>query len=571
MAKGIETLAGPVSENDIIMRENEAPVGAAALMNKQVRKNTPGFYKLPSQDEDMPEFMKAAKAGVDKRIAQGDSINVMAGALMRQGVDVQGMNQDQIIMLYEQMMGSPGDRDQFGISENKYPNNFADDEGGILVLPRNLRTAPDVPETTLAYITDDEKALLGLLKPGTPHKGPEGVPSYDSLDYVAAPSTPQPKKEKQGQGGATQSSFDAVAQGGGTQQQKDFVKQFQDSAQSATSGQSYMDAVQKDIDQGASSSDIENIIQGMDVRTGVRDKDDTSMGNLQLKNFAKNILTADDPKQALLDSDQYKDILKLMEQYEPLTGNIEFGTPFNMIAQMFDTSKMSKDRKRRLNEEGEDIGFTKEGLMDAIGNIKGGRDTFFNLVKRLDPQNFYKVAGLPQTSGALQDLAKNQFVDTKALAKEFGKDSDEYKDAIKYNRQIDEARRTFESMKSDDERNKGGGGGVASPATPTTPTPDPDDDAYKFNVGGTMPYTDDVYTGGQEMDVPVGRRFALDKSGQVQTSSPTPADMMQYATTGAYQQLEPFSNYIKRRREFLGEEEPEYFDEEGNIIYSGVA
>ena len=560
MAKGIETLAGPVSENDIIMRENEAPVGAAALMNKQVRKNTPGFYKLPSQDEDMPEFMKAAKAGVDKRIAQGDSINVMAGALMREGVDVRGMNQDQIIMLYEQMMGSPGDRDQFGISENKYPNNFADDEGGILVLPRNLRTAPDVPETTLAYITDDEKALLGLLKPGTPHKGPEGVPSYDSLDYVAEESKPKPT-------GATQSSFDAVAQGGGTQQQQDFVQQFT----STDAGKDYMDKVQQDIDQGLSSDSIEQAIQQTGARTGIRDKDDTSMGNLQLKNFAKNILTADDPKQALLDSDQYKDILKLMEQYEPLTGNIEFGMPFNMIAQMFDKSKMSKDRKRRLNEEGEDIGFTKEGLMDAIGNIKGGRDTFFNLVKRLDPQNFYKVAGLPQTSGALQDLAKNQFVDTKKLAIEFGKDSDEYKDAIKYNRQIDEARRTFESMKSDDERNKGGGGGVASPATPTTPTPDPDDDAYKFSLGGTMPYTDDVYTGGQEMDVPVGRRFALDKSGQVQTSSPTPADMMQYATTGAYQQLEPFSNYIKRRREFLGEEEPEYFDEEGNIIYSGVA
>ena len=50
MAKGIETLAGPVSENDVIMRENEAPVGAAALMNKQVRKSVPGFYKLPSQE-----------------------------------------------------------------------------------------------------------------------------------------------------------------------------------------------------------------------------------------------------------------------------------------------------------------------------------------------------------------------------------------------------------------------------------------------------------------------------------------------------------------------------------------
>ena len=564
MAKGIETLAGPVSENDIIMRENEAPVGAAALMNKQVRKNTPGFYKLPSQDEDMPEFMKAAKAGVDKRIAQGDSINVMAGALMRQGVDVQGMNQDQIIMLYEQMMGSPGDRDQFGISENKYPNNFADDEGGILVLPRNLRTAPDVPETTLAYITDDEKALLGLLKPGTPHKGPEGVPSYDSLDYVAAPSKPQPKKE-QGQGGATQSSFDAVAQGGGTQQQQDFVQQFQQSDE----GKKFMENVQKDIDQGASSSDIENIIQGMDVRTGVRDKDDTSMGNLQLANFAKNILTSDDPQQALLDSDQYKKILAQMEQYDPLTGNIEFGTPFSMIAQLFDKSKMSKDRKRRLNEEGEDIGFTKEGVMDAIGNIKGGRDTFFNLIKRLDPENFYKVVGMPQTSGGLQELASNQFKDTTALAKEFGKDSDEYKSAIKFNRQIEDARLTLDRDKKDDKPQQGGG--VVPPVAPPDTTPEPDDDAYKFNVGGTMPYKDDVYTGGQEMDVPIGRRFALDKTGQLQTSSPTPDDMMQYATTGAYSQLEPFSNYIKRRRKFLGEEEPEYFDEEGNIIYSGVA
>ncbi len=86
-----------------------------------------------------------------------------------------------------------------------------------------------------------------------------------------------------------------------------------------------------------------------------------------------------------------------------------------------------------------------------------------------------------------------------------------------------------------------------------------------------MPYKDDVYTGGQEMDVPIGRRFALDETGKLQTSAPTPEDMLKYATTGAYSQLEPFSNYIKRRRKFLGEEEPEYFDEEGNIIYSGVA
>ena len=70
MAKGIETLAGPVSENDIIMRENEDPVGAAALMNKQVRKNKPGVYKLPSQDKEMPGFMKDEQDGKKQEMAK---------------------------------------------------------------------------------------------------------------------------------------------------------------------------------------------------------------------------------------------------------------------------------------------------------------------------------------------------------------------------------------------------------------------------------------------------------------------------------------------------------------------
>ncbi len=36
-------------------------------------------------------------------------------------------------------------------------------------------------------------------------------------------------------------------------------------------------------------------------------------------------------------------------------------------------------------------------------------------------------------------------------------------------------------------------------------------------------------------------------------------------------QLEPFAQYVKRRRDFLGEDEDEFFDEEGNVIYGGVA
>jgi hypothetical protein len=69
--------------------------------------------------------------------------------------------------------------------------------------------------------------------------------------------------------------------------------------------------------------------------------------------------------------------------------------------------KKKKDRLFRKDDEGKDTDeYTKEGLMEEIGKIKGGRDTFFNLIKRLDPENFYKVTGMPQTSGSLEDLAR---------------------------------------------------------------------------------------------------------------------------------------------------------------------
>ncbi|HJM95752.1 MAG TPA: hypothetical protein QF698_06740, partial [Candidatus Marinimicrobia bacterium] len=93
-----------------------------------------------------------------------------------------------------------------------------------------------------------------------------------------------------------------------------------------------------------------------------------------------------------------------------------------------------------------------------------------------------------------------------------------------------------------------------------------------FNVGGTMPYTHDVATGGAEMDVPLGRRFEIDKAGKYRgtTGGMDLNEAMQYATLGGYGQLEPFQEYLARRRKHLGEDEPVYFDEEGNVIYSEV-
>ena len=77
-----------------------------------------------------------------------------------------------------------------------------------------------------------------------------------------------------------------------------------------------------------------------------------------------------------------------------------------------------------------------------------------------------------------------------------------------------------------------GGGGFTQPVVPgdeTTTTPS--EDAYKFNVGGTMPYTDDILTGGEEMQVPVGRRMQLAKTGAMKTKQPqTMQELLALAT-----------------------------------------
>ena len=87
-----------------------------------------------------------------------------------------------------------------------------------------------------------------------------------------------------------------------------------------------------------------------------------------------------------------------------------------------------------------------------------------------------------------------------------------------------------------------------------------------------MPYTHDVATAGVETDVPLGRRFQVDKTGKYLGSDKRSLeDMFKYATLGGYSQLEPFQQYLTRRRKHLDEDEPQYFDEEGNVIYSGVA
>ena len=135
-------------------------------------------------------------------------------------------------------------------------------------------------------------------------------------------------------------------------------------------------------------------------------------------------------------------------------------------------------------------------------------------------------------------------------------------------RRLAEDRRGSQSQ----DRGSGGSGSTVDEEVQVTENVDVDPRAGAFNVGGTMKYKDDLRTGGKEMDVPLGSRFDIDKSGKFRGSKPMSFDeAVKYATVGGYSQLEPFQEYLTRRRKELGEQPDEWFDEEGNVIFSKQA
>jgi hypothetical protein len=182
------------------------------------------------------------------------------------------------------------------------------------------------------------------------------------------------------------------------------------------------------------------------------------------------------------------------------------------------------------------------------------------LEKRLNPEKYWSEFKGGGTMGDMEDLAGLDAQANPEIA-----------------RKIFEAREIMGRQKDAQDRRSGKGfrGGGAdvieeklTEIAATTPT---DPRAGAFGVGGTMPYTEDIRTAGVETDVPLGRRFAIDKAGKYRgTTGMDLSEAMKYATLGGYDQLEPFQEYLKRRREHLGEDEPRYFDEEGNVIYSTV-
>ena len=74
-----------------------------------------------------------------------------------------------------QMLNNAGAVEQDGVM------NYIKNSDSVTV-PKEFKARGNAPSTKLAYITADEAKMLKKQKPGTPHKGPKGIPSYDSFD-----------------------------------------------------------------------------------------------------------------------------------------------------------------------------------------------------------------------------------------------------------------------------------------------------------------------------------------------------------------------------------------------------
>ena len=600
-------VVGPVEAGDMVMRASEVPVGAAALLNKMANK-TQGMYKLPEEDKDMPSFMKMAS----KNLAQSDMTGIMAGELLRQGFDpsmIRSLDRDGIIKLYEQTFGSERDAEEMAkgpdpsdfrtilrllqegfsmediqelMSDNEeqqakimFPGNFTERGQNVKVLPANLKTNPDVPETSLAYITDEEAQMLKMLNPGTPHEGPEGVPTYDSLDYVAAPSTSKPK-------GATQSSYDRSPE----KIEQKFRDQERREQQQDRRGSGEFNT-QANVEQAIRDTGARAQIETDPNATGNL----TELANKGLLNDVKNLVSdaGSIPGLMFKGADALADFLEARErqQVEDLfSGNVDdvaFGMGNLMYSLQNDPERAEAYFDKYEDEIDKAMGSgEKTAGGDRIGGLEGktAQEKINAIVakfknnpdfqKNYNPEKFYGTQGKESTQEFQKRMQEKGVTASElAEAQKFGK--------IKFTRantqMIEEGRRRLEQQNKGVDQNTGGGGGGGSAAsdTPADDMPEPDERAGQFNVGGTMPYKDDVRTAGVEMDVPIGRRFNIDREGKFR--EPKGMDLneaLKYATMGGFQQLEPFQEYLARRKKFLGEEDPKYFDEEGNVIYGGM-
>ncbi len=563
-----EALAGPVSGGNMVVKPNEVPVGGAAMLAKALRKQSDkgigGIYELPSQQAPTPEFMQMAEQNVKTQEAE---------------------------------------------RRNRYPNNFADDEGGILVLPRNLRTAPGVPQTSLAYITDEEKAILGLLKPGTPHKGPEDVPSYDSLDYVAADKPMSSTKTGSDQG-TSQSSFDSGASsydnvsvgqgnwnfgGQGSSEESDKLDSYDnyydtyeasvgtpdevgvttdDFSGGSNMGSTVAANVAQQIKEEKKQEEQQKIADKVKKANETNDKtllqeaaNDAKQMGYDLKNIITDFLGfGDDGKKdedkkeegnfidKILSGGAFGTLMDIISKptAESFTKNNYKAIMKNKYFNEDGTFKGDTERERKLMEADFDR-FTKE-YSDLLPGDTGNPNEMRTM------KDVIMSGKVPEGSDLERRLNPDKYwSENKPVSSLDFKDMAEAQAQgklafTKANTQAIQQGRELLAQE------RGGGGGNNRPrfmqdsiAEEVIETPDGVVDEEAQTMKFTSPRTGD-----KEVNVPLNRRFRTDPTQDVAQYSTTPrteSDIYKYMTEGTTGEgigLEPFSEYQRRRRKAMG-------------------
>ena len=590
MAYGIEELAemkvtGPVQGGDMVAKPNEMPVGAAALLSKMQKKNTPGIFKLPEADKKMPSFMKVAAEGVEEQ----NTANLEDAEIMRI-MGTYGVGPEEARRIYDEMIYGY-ERDEAAISPTDWRSILKMIESGMSQEEIDEQLAMnevrnDVQKVSafapeghmLAYITPDEGEMLKMMggsgetnpitgiKQYPPQTSEQAEKTFNTISgsqantqQKAAKAIRDRKKaaetmQQAGIGSLSGSTTDTSAGKKAKKEQRDFYK-----------------------DQG---KEIPDFLKTDKEKKKETTKDTKSDGDDDYWYSNLNAIKIMDGIANAVSDWETEQVKKLMESLGTDDKAVGLG---NLLRSLSDDEDRRADFFARYGDE--------EFMEDILGDVEkeqgfdmevsdeemfkrflekaeaGGGDTF---KKTYNPREYYK-AKPGESSAEYQKRMRELGTTPQELAQLQREGKIDFSRANTM--MIQEGRERL-SRGQDNTQSRGGGGGPSiMPVDEVGEVlPTPDERAGQFNLGGTMKYTDDLRTGGTEMDVPLGRRFAIDKSGKYRGSTPMDLkESIDFATIGGYNQLEPFQEYLTRRRKELGEQPDEWFDEEGNVLFSRQA
>jgi len=561
--------AGPFQANDLIVNNKAmfSNPGMMALVAKEARKGTSGFFEIPNKERTEAPFLTAAKERVNQDLGLSPAV---------QG----GMK------------------------------NFLGESETVKDAPKNWKSSPDSPATELAYITDAEKKLLldanlhDSLGDGMPNQGPSGIISLDGGGSYAE----ETKTDSNKQGSSTGADQVQASQ----QQQQDFAEYVASKGGSSayeSSGQADQSEIDKvragektvedrttqeyrdkmgmtdesimpfnlDVEQKvlnrltreeadrldkyknkteplteAEEIDYETLLgKTIDLQNVIgrkmneeedsffdKTKDKVSDGFNKLKKLLKGKTIAEiDPNSA-----EGKKIFDLLNNFERFSGG-----PLESRSEMISNLGGLFGKENLTREDGS---MTLEGLEKALRGIDMGKGNASALesLKKYNPEAYFKAFGAPQTSGGLENFAMNQLATGDKLTKE----------QQRYNNAIFAAREATQDKRSRDNLNayKGGYKGPVVEKDPVVTEMKMDEPTIDPAVG-----TRD-FASGQTYELPTDYRAALTRDGEYGINK----DPLSIAYTGGFNQMEDMDEYLKR----IGKKRKNYLDADGNPIMTNA-